>query len=82
MGRFENFSRFKSQNDIAEIKLNEYMILYNYFDKDQNNLIVIIKLTNLIKNKIMEKKKDLDKKQQYIWSNKKFQEIHTRGDLY
>ena len=49
------------------------MILYNYFDKDQNNLIVIIKLMNLIKNKIIEKKKELDKKQQYIWSNKEFQ---------
>ena len=49
------------------------MILYNYFDKDQNNLIVIIKLMNLLKNKIIEKKKELDKKQQYIWSNKEFQ---------
>ena len=49
------------------------MILYNYFEKDQNNLIVIIKLMNLIKNKIIEKKKELDKKQQYIWSNKEFQ---------
>ena len=28
---------------------------------------------NLIKNKIIEKKKELDKKQQYIWSNKEFQ---------
>ena len=70
---WERFEKFLSKNNIAKIKLNKDMILYNYFDKVQNNLIVIIKLMNLIKNKIIEKKKELDKKQQYIWSNKEFQ---------
>ena len=70
---WQNLENYLKENEIAKIKLNKDIILYNHYKKDQKNMIKILKIIVSIKNQIIEKKKELDKQNHYTWSNKQFQ---------
>ena len=57
----------------AHYFLTDPRILYNFFKKQQPNLGIILKTMAKIKIEIIEIKRKLEIKQQYIWNNKQFQ---------